>query len=138
MSQTDKDFKVAFFHKVELSRVFVSGPINPLEHPLISLPDLPKECLHELELELRKFFDEDLMEIRDKHHFYVDVKASRENVTPNSSRNYPQACLIGDYLRPGGNVALLRSIWTNVETITNYQSRFADFDWSEEGMTVKI
>ena len=70
--------------------------------------------------------------------FYEDLKASRDSVTPNNSRNYSQLCLIDDCLIRGRDFALLRGIWTNVGTFTNTKSLFADFDWSEERMTVSI
>ena len=85
-----------------------------------------------------KFIDEDLVELGDDFSFYEDFKASRESVTPNSSRNYPQLCLLGDYSKRGRDIAMLRSIWVNVGAFTNDQSLFADFDWSEERLTVSI
>ena len=191
MSRPDKIFKESYFRKIEWARVFVSGPMNPLENPhcfycqiccrnvsiygkgaaevkrhfssrehfrrdqkwryvhLRKTDPITGNVSHfvrdkrgnllghlELEQELPKFIKEELVEIGDKLPFYEDFKASRVSVTPGTSRSYTQLCLIGDYLKTGGNFAQLRSIWTNVGTFTNHQSLFSDFDWSDERITV--
>ena len=87
----------------------------------------------ELELELLKFINEELVGIGDNLPFYEDFKASRNSVTPGT-----QLCLVGDYLEIGGDFPQLRSLWTNVGTFTNHQSLFCDFDWSYERITVSI
>ena len=193
MSRPDKIFKESYFRKIEWSRIFVSGPMNPLKNPhcffcqicrrnvsiygkaaaevkrhyssrehfrkdqkwrythLSRTDPVSQIVTHfvrdkkgnllssfELELELPNFIDEELVEIGDKLPFYEDFKASRESITPNRSRDFTQLCLIGDYLKGAGDIASLQRIWTNVGTFTNHQSMFADFDWSEERMTVSM
>ena len=92
----------------------------------------------ELELELPKFIDEELVDIGDKLPFYEDFKVSPESATTNRSRDYLQHCLIVDYLKSARDLATLRSLWINVSTFTNHRSLFSDFDWSEERMTVSF
>ena len=90
----------------------------------------------ELELELPKFIDEELVELGKKFPFYENFKATRDSSTSNGSRNYSQLCLVGDYLKTSGDLVTLRGIWTKVGTFKKHQSWFSDFDWSEEKMTV--
>ena len=191
MSRPDKVFKESYFRKIEWARVFVSGPMNPLENPNCfycqiccrnvsiygkgaaevkrhyasrehfrkdqkwrythrSQTDLISGTVThfvrnkkggllgklELEMELPKFVKENLVEIGEKLPFYEDFKASRESVTPGTSRPYTQLCLVGDFLKSSGDFSLLRGMWNNVGTFTNHQSLFADFDWSDEKLTV--
>ena len=193
MSRPDKVFKESYFRKIEWSRVFVTGPMNPQENThsffcricqrnvsiygkgaaevkhhyasrehfrrdqklrythLSRTDPITGNVSHyvrgkkgnllenlELELEVPKLIDEDLVELGDIRPFNEDFKAFRENVTPSGSRNYSQLCLLGVFLKRGGDIAMLRSIWINVGTFTNHQSLFADFDWSEERLTVSI
>ena len=58
--------------------------------------DKKRNLLEKLEPELGvpKFFDEELMELGDKLHFYEDFNASRENVTPSNSCNYSKLCFL--------------------------------------------
>ena len=143
MSRPDKIFKESFFRKVEWSRVFVSGPMNPLENPNCFYCQIGRrnvsiygkgaakvkrhyasreyfkrdkkwhnthlrqtdaisgnvshfvrnkkgELLGKLELELKlpNFINEELVEIGEKLPFYEDFKASRNSVTPGTSRHY--------------------------------------------------
>ena len=143
MSRPDKVFKESYFRKIEWSRVFVTGTMNPLENPhcifcricqrnvsiygkgaaevrrhyasreqfrrdqkwrythLCRTDPITGNVSHyvrdrkgnlleklELELEVPKFIDEDLVELWDNLPFYEDFKASRDNVTPSGSRKY--------------------------------------------------
>ena len=191
VSRPGKIFKEAYFHKIEWTRTFVSGPMDPLDNPysfycqicqcnvsiygkgaaevrrhygsrrhfrrdqkwryvhLAKTDPVTGETTHavrdksgkllnklELELELPHFENEELIEVGDKFPFYEDVAKGGDAQITSQSRARTQLCLLGDYLRTGGDIGQLRSIWANVGTFTNHQGLFADFDWSDERLSV--
>ena len=89
----------------------------------------------ELESEIPKFIDEELVELADKLPFYNDCQTPISDVAPDKGRSYSQLCLIADYLKNAGDLDVLRGIWLNVGSFMNHQSSFADFDWSSERIT---
>ena len=191
VSRPGKIFKEAYFHKIEWTRTFVSGPMDPLDNPycfycqicqcnvsiygkgaaevrrhyssrkhfrkdqkwrythLVKVDPVSGESTHavrdkngkllnklELALELPLFENEELVEVGEKFPFYEDIARGGDAQITSQSRAKTQLCLLGDYLRTGGNISQLRGIWTNVGNFTNHQSMFADFDWSDERLSV--
>ena len=92
----------------------------------------------ELEMELPLFDGDELVEIGEKYPFYNDIRKVREAAVTSKSRCQTQLSLIGDFLRTGGNLNQLRSMWLNVGTFMNHQSSFSDVDWSDERLSVSI
>ena len=193
MTRPGKIFKESYFRKIEWTRTFVSGPMDPLTNPHcfycqicrrnVSIygkgaaevkrhyssrehfrKDQKWRYVHlkrvdavtgnvnhfvrdrkgnllgkfDLELEIPRFIDEELVDVGEKLPFHGDVNVSGDAMTTSKSRSFYQLNLLGDYLKRGGDIELLQSIWTNVGSFTNHQSLFSDFDWSEERITVSI
>ena len=90
----------------------------------------------ELEMELPRFENEELVKTGEKFPFYDDIGESGEAAVTSRSSCSTQLSLIGDFLRTGGNLKELRSIWLNVGTFMNHHGSFSDFDWSEERLSV--
>ena len=56
-------------------------------------------------------------------------------VTP-LSRVKIQICLIGEFVSKQEDISLLRSLWAQTGSFTNFQATYCNFDWSEERITV--
>ena len=93
----------------------------------------------ELAKEMPKFIHTELVDIGERFPFYDDFIRGRNAplVTPES-RARTQLCLIGEYIPTHGDLSVLRSMWAQISSFTDYQAALCDFDWGEERITVSI
>ena len=87
----------------------------------------------ELEKEKSLFIEAPLVDIGDKFHFfdnYMTTLGGSSN--PDELRMTTQISLIG------GDLSLLRNLWTRFGTFTSHQVFFSDFDWRADNLTVSI
>ena len=93
----------------------------------------------ELVQELPKFIHTELVDVGEWFPFYEDyLKGSNTALVTPQSRSKTQICLIGDFIQRQGDLTVLRNLWSQVGSSTDYQAAFHDFDWSEEIITVSI
>ena len=93
----------------------------------------------QLEKEKPLFMDAPLVDIGDKFPFYDDYVATLEgSSSPDELRTTTQISLIGLFVPHGGDLALLRTLWTRFGTFTSHQGFFSDFDWRADNLTVSI
>ena len=58
--------------------------------------------------------------------------------SPDELRMTTQISLIGLFAPHGGDLALLRNLWTRFGTFSSHQGFFSDFDWRSDNLTVSI
>ena len=94
---------------------------------------------YELELELPKFIEAELVDIGEKLPFYEDYMQGTQYMASSSeSRVKIQMSVLGHYLRSYGDIGTLRHFWRDVGVVVNHQALFTDFDWSKERLAVSI
>ena len=94
---------------------------------------------YQLELELPKFIDKELVEIGPKLPFYDDYLSGMDYMASSSdNRARVQLSMLGRFLPTYGDIEVLKRFWSNVGVIVNHQALFTDFDWSKERLTVSI
>ena len=93
----------------------------------------------ELERELPKFINAELVDIGPKFPLYDDYIAGlgRTTAEPETRLNV-QLSLMATYLEAHGTLSFLESLWSRVGVFANHQEMFADFDWSKEHILVSI
>ena len=93
----------------------------------------------QLEKEKSFFIDAPLVDIGDKFPFYDDYVATMGGTSsPDELRMTTQISLIGLFAPHGGDLALLRNLWTRFGAFTSHQGFFSDFDWRSDNLTVSI
>ena len=91
----------------------------------------------ELAKELPKFRNAELVDIGERFPFYDDfVKGTSSTLVTPESRAKTQIHLIVDFVQHQGNLGVLRKLWSQVGSLTNYQSSYCDFDWGEDRISV--
>ena len=93
----------------------------------------------ELAKELAKFINTELVDIGERFPFYEDFIRGRTTplITPES-RARTQLGMVADFIQNHGDIAILRSMWAKISSITDHQASLCDFDWGEERMTLRI
>ena len=93
----------------------------------------------ELAKELPKFINVELVDIGERFPFYEDFIQGRTAplITPES-RAKTQLGMVADFIQSHGDIAILRSMWAKISSVTDHQVSLCDFDWGEERMTVSI
>ena len=93
----------------------------------------------QLEKEKPLFIDAPLVDIGDKFPFYDDSVATLGGKSnPDELRMTTQISLIGTFVPRGGDLSLLRNLWTQFGVFTSHQGFFSDFDWQADNLTVSI
>ena len=91
----------------------------------------------ELAKELPKFMHVELVDIGERFPFYDDfVKGTSTTLVTPMSRAKTQIHLIGDFVQHLGDLGVLRKLWAQIGSLTNYQASYCDFDWGEERISV--
>ena len=91
----------------------------------------------ELAKELPKFIHVELIDIGERFPFYDDfVKGTSTTLVTPASRAKTQIHLIGDFVQTHGDLGVLRRLWAQIGSLTNYQTSYCDFDWGEERISV--
>ena len=91
----------------------------------------------ELAKELPKFMHVELIDIGERFPFYDDfVKGTRTTLVTPASRAKTQIHLLGDFVQTHGDLGVLRRLWDQIGSLTNYQTSYCDFDWGEERISV--
>ena len=93
----------------------------------------------QLEKEKPLFIDAPLVDIGDKFPFYDDYVATLGGKSnPDELRMTTQISLIGTFVPRGGDLSLLRNLWTQFGVFTSHQGFFSDFDWRADNLTVSM
>ena len=91
----------------------------------------------ELAKELPKFIHAELVDIGERFPFYDDfVKSTSATLVTQESRAKTQIHLIADFVQHQGDLGMLRKLWSQVGSLTNYQTSYCDFDWGEDRVSV--
>ena len=91
----------------------------------------------ELAKELPLFIHAELVDIGERFPFYDDfVKGTATTLVTPASRAKTQIHLIADFVQHQGDLSILRRMWSQVGSLTNYQASYCDFDWSEDRVSV--
>ena len=91
----------------------------------------------ELQKELPYFEDSPLVEIGPCYPFYSDhVKGLQTSDNSSATKASVQLSVFSSYLPGDGNLSFLARFWSDVGSITNHQSSFASFDWSQNNILV--
>ena len=91
----------------------------------------------ELAKELPLFIHAELVDIGERFPFYDDfVKGTATTLVTPASRAKSQIHLVADFVQYQGDLSILRRMWSQVGSLTNYQASYCDFDWSEERVSV--
>ena len=91
----------------------------------------------ELAKELPHFIHAELVDIGERFPFYDDfVKGTATALVTPASRAKTQIHLVGDFVQHQGDLSVLRRMWSQVGSLTNYQASYCDFDWGEERISV--
>ena len=91
----------------------------------------------ELAKELPHFIHAELVDIGERFPFNDDfVKGTATTLVTPASRAKTQIHLVADFVQHQGDLSLLRRMWSQVGSLTNYQASYCDFDWSEERVSV--
>ena len=94
---------------------------------------------HELDMELPKFIDVQLVDIGEKMHFYEEYIQGTDFMRSSSDNIVKvQMSVLGDYLRSYGDITSLRNFCRDFGVVDNHQSLFSDFDRSKERLSVSI
>ena len=97
------------------------------------------KILSEIELakEMRHFMHVELVDIGERFPFYDDfIKGTSTTLVTPESRAKTQIHLIGDFVQQLGDIGMLRKLWSQIGSLTNYQISYCDFDWGEERISV--
>ena len=93
----------------------------------------------QLEKEKPLFIDAPLVDIGDKFPFFGDFVATLGGTSSSDElRMTTQISLIGLFVPHGGDLSLLRTLWTRFGVFTSHQVFFSDFAWSVDNLTVSI
>ena len=93
----------------------------------------------QLEKEKPLFIDAPLVNIGDKFPFYDDYVATfGGTANPDELRMTTQISLIGTFVPHGGDLSLLKSLWSQFRVFTSHQGFFSDFDWGAGNLTVSV
>ena len=91
----------------------------------------------ELAKELPKFIHAELVDIGERFPFYDDfVKGTSATIVTQESRAKTQIHLLADFVQHQGDLGMLRKLWSQVGSLTNYQTSYCDFDWGEYRVSV--
>ena len=91
----------------------------------------------ELAKELPKFIHAELIDIGERFPFYDDfVKGTSTTLVTPASRAKTQIHLVGDFVQTHGDLGVLRRLWAQIGSLTNYQTSYCDFNWGEERISV--
>ena len=91
----------------------------------------------ELESELPKFIDVELVDIGVKLPFYDEFMAGHAHMASSSeNRVRVQISILGHALPTFGNLGTLRELWKDIGVVVNHQSLFTDFNWGKERLSV--
>ena len=91
----------------------------------------------ELEAELPKFIDVELVDIGVKLPFYDDFMAGHDHMASSSeNRVRVQISILGHASPTFGNLGTLRELWKDIGVVINHQSLFTDFNWGKERLSV--
>ena len=91
----------------------------------------------ELEAELPKFIDVELVDIGVKLPFYDEFMAGHDHMASSSeNRVRVQISILGHALPTFGNLGTLRELWKDIGVVANHQSLFTDFNWGKERLSV--
>ena len=97
------------------------------------------KILSEIELakEMRYFMHVKLVDIGERFPFYDDfIKGTSTTLVTPESRAKTQIHLIGNFVQQLGDIGMLRKLWSQIGSLTNYQISYCDFDWGEERISV--
>ena len=97
------------------------------------------KILSEIELakEMRHFMHVELVDIGERFPFYDDfIKGTTTTLVTPEARTKTQIQLIGNFIQQLGDVGMLRKLWSQIGSLTNYQTSYCDFDWGEERISV--
>ena len=97
------------------------------------------KILSEIELakEMRHFMHVELVDIGERFPFYDDfIKGTSTTLVTPESRAKTQIHLIGNFVQQLGDIGMLRKLWSQIGSLTNYQISYCDFDWGEERISV--
>ena len=97
------------------------------------------KILSEIELakELRHFMHVELVDIGERFPFYDDfIKGTTTTLVTPEARIKTQIQLIGNFIQQLGDIGMLRKLWSQLGSLTNYQTSYCDFDWGEERISV--
>ena len=87
----------------------------------------------ELAKELSRFMHVELVDIGERFPFYGDfVKGTSTTLVTLVSRVKTQIHLIGDFVQHLGDYGVLRKLWAQRGSLTNYQTSYCDFDWGKK------
>ena len=87
----------------------------------------------ELEREIPKFINAELVDLGEKYPFYSDFLAGRDHMsTGPEKRLETQLSLVTNYLVKHGNLTFLKSFWDSVAIVVGRQASFSDFNWGAE------
>ena len=79
----------------------------------------------------------ELVDIGERFPFYDDfIKGTSTTLVTPESRAKTQIHLIGDFVQQLGDIGVLRKLWSQIGSLTNYQISYCDFDWGEERISV--
>ena len=93
----------------------------------------------ELQKELPYFEDEELVEIGPCYPYYADyVKGIQISGNSPADSISVQLQVFCNFLLGSGDLSFLSRFWTEVGTITNHQSNFAEIDWSQKHILVSF
>ena len=91
----------------------------------------------ELAKELPNFIHAELVDIGERFPFYNDfVKGTATTFVTPASRAKTQIHLVANFVQHKRDLSILRRLWSQVSSLTNYQASYCDFDWSEERISV--
>ena len=97
------------------------------------------KILSEIELakEMRHFMHVELVDIGERFPFHDDfIKGTSTTLVTPESRAKTQIHLIGNFVQQLGDIGMLRKLWSQIGSLTNYQISYCDFDWGEERISV--
>ena len=91
----------------------------------------------ELAKEFPHFIHAELVDNGKRFPFYDDfVKGTATTLVTPASRAKTQIHLVGDFVQHQGDLSVLRRMWSQVGSLTNYHASYCDFDWGEERISV--
>ena len=92
---------------------------------------------YQVQHELPKFIDAELVDIGEKLLFYHEAIAGADYST-SSLQNWArlQISALGHVLPITGDVIILRAMWKNIGRVLNHQALFCSINWSADWLSV--
>ena len=115
----------------------VEDPVTHVDHHQVRGRDGKLLSPSELEAELPKFIDVELVDIGVKLPFDDEFMAGHDHMSSSSeNRVRIQISTLGHSLPTFGNLRALRELCKDIGVVVNHQSLFSDFNWGKERLSV--